>query len=331
MRWAKIASDLHFNPKVMGAGLEGLVVFSFLLCRHSAIDGDGTIPARHAGHKYMAIACHLSVEQAATGLAACVREELIEIADDGTIVLLGWDFEWRAPQTDLERKRAQRERSKTSRSGKLVTDGHAMSRTVTDRSRDVTPAGVLEESREEKISGAAAPEPPFRPDPPVSASPLPQTRAPAKSKREAKAEHELPGWDALKPGKRAALTKHLEAALRLWELQTELRAGGLKGLRRLSATAERLARVAERLETGMTEAEAVDALQRYADDAKRTGDWTWLNGETNWRAANCDRALGMAGSAPARASPGHGRGLTPQEILDLDMSESPFRLEGGGE
>jgi hypothetical protein len=96
-----------------------------------------------------------------------------------------------------------------------------------------------------------------------------------------------PGWEALSDPQRKLLSRHLETVLRLWDLQGQFR-GELK------PTAERLHRVAQRLEAGATESECRLVLNQYATEAKRTGEGKWFDGVTNWRPDNFDRALGQA-------------------------------------
>lgn len=99
---------------------------------------------------------------------------------------------------------------------------------------------------------------------------------------------ELPGWSKLRAKQRSTLSRHLPECRRLWELQNQLRGGHpLKG------TAERLMRVADRLEAGATPDECEIVLRAYAAEAKKSSESAqWFNGETNWRKDNFDRALG---------------------------------------
>jgi hypothetical protein len=90
-----------------------------------------------------------------------------------------------------------------------------------------------------------------------------------------------------------ALDKHREACLRLWTLQEKLRKASIPGSRSLHSADARLSRVAERLESGATEADCEHVLQVYAHEARRNRESAgWFNGETNWRPDNFDRALG---------------------------------------
>lgn len=100
------------------------------------------------------------------------------------------------------------------------------------------------------------------------------------------------GWDSISASQRNVLAKHLTAALRIWDAQDQLRRE--LGGRTLKPTAERLVRVAARLEAGATEADCEAVLRKYRADASSKPDGAhWFNGETNWRPNNFDRALGM--------------------------------------
>ena len=114
----------------------------------------------------------------------------------------------------------------------------------------------------------------------------------------------LDGEAALRQRERRALNKHRATAMRLWAMQDELRQP--LGKNKLKPTAKRVARVAAVLEAGADEAEAERVLRHYAAEAKRTGNADWLNGETNWRPDNFDRALGMAADAPRETAENQG-------------------------
>jgi hypothetical protein len=97
--------------------------------------------------------------------------------------------------------------------------------------------------------------------------------------------------DLTEPDVPALPPMHAEAK-RLWMLQEELRARTIPKARPLKPTEERIARVLERLEEN-TPADCQHVLEVYAADAqRRPTSREWFNGETNWRKANFDRALG---------------------------------------
>jgi hypothetical protein len=110
-----------------------------------------------------------------------------------------------------------------------------------------------------------------------------------------------PGWDALSGTDRRLLRQHLAPAGRLWALQDQLRRE--LGGRALKPTAERLLRVAKRLDAGASESDCEAVLRRYrADASKRPESAEWFNGETNWRPLNFDRTLGMASEGARQAA-----------------------------
>lgn len=111
------------------------------------------------------------------------------------------------------------------------------------------------------------------------------------------------------------LAEHGEVAARVWSRQEELRAAAIPGSRGLEPTPDRLTRIAERLADGNTEADCEAVLQAYAREAM-VGDAKWFNGETNWRKANFDRALGSVGAE--RQTRG---GLSPREVLAMAFDD----------
>lgn len=92
---------------------------------------------------------------------------------------------------------------------------------------------------------------------------------------------------------------HGSIAHHLWGSQERMRQEVIPGSRRLHASDSRIDRVCAILaEASREDCEAV--LRVYAAEAKRDpSSAKWFNGETNWRKANFDRALGAVGTAPA--------------------------------
>lgn len=106
------------------------------------------------------------------------------------------------------------------------------------------------------------------------------------------------GLSALSAGKRSVLKRHLAEAQELWSIQDRLRER-----KPLKPTAERLLRVAERLDAGASFEECETVLRAYASEAKRNRDSArWFNGETNWRKDNFDRTLGSAAAMESQLS-----------------------------
>lgn len=110
------------------------------------------------------------------------------------------------------------------------------------------------------------------------------------------------GWASLTGAKKKVLGKWLDDAQRLWTLQDEKRSW--KGCRALTPNAERLHRVAERLEAGVTVEECEQVLEYLGSQARSNAEQRqWFNGTTNWRPENFDRNAGRS----AAASAGHRR------------------------
>lgn len=88
------------------------------------------------------------------------------------------------------------------------------------------------------------------------------------------------------------LQKHRAEAEAAWEAQEQARQR--LGRKPVKGTDERLTRIAERLEAGNSLEDCIAVVKVYEREAGETGNAEWLNGETNWRPLNFDRALGRA-------------------------------------
>lgn len=81
--------------------------------------------------------------------------------------------------------------------------------------------------------------------------------------------------------------------MQLWEFQDEQR--NWKGCKNLKPNAERLCRIAERLEAGITIEECQEVLEFLSQQANQTPEQReWFNGTTNWRPENFDRSAGRS-------------------------------------
>lgn len=102
-------------------------------------------------------------------------------------------------------------------------------------------------------------------------------------------------------------------ALELWDEQERLRAEVLPKSRPLKATDDRLARIEDRLRDGASADDCRHVLAVYAAEAAADPDAgaKWFNGETNWRPANFDRAVGRP------VPTGHKRTLKSSDLDDL--------------
>lgn len=154
--WIRMGANLDNHPKGVAAGYQGVAVFSAVLRLHGLERLDGKLPPSFSDPNYLARRIGAPVEWVAEGLVACERvppggdEGLLRREPDGSLVITGWDEEWRPPMSATERKRAQRKRSTKATvtespdvtPGHLgVTPGHEQSQQVTPshaESRDVT-------------------------------------------------------------------------------------------------------------------------------------------------------------------------------------------------
>ena len=126
-------------------------------------------------------------------------------------------------------------------------------------------------------------------------------------------DNSIPGMNSLPAKKKGLLVNHCANAIHLWNRQEELRRESIPGTRSLIPHADRLVRIAERLEGGSTVEDCEHVLRVFASEAKSDRDNAkWFNGETNWRPKNFDRALGQPSRA-SRANP----------LAGVDFSEPP--------
>lgn len=109
----------------------------------------------------------------------------------------------------------------------------------------------------------------------------------------------------------------------LWAHQ-ERRRAELPGTRPLKLTADRRKAIAARRKDGHTDDDLRACIDAYADEAKRTGNAEWFNGESNWVAANVARTLGRIGAARGRDGPG-GRA---HEATGHDATAEALRARG---
>lgn len=108
--WAKIAANLHRNPKIRKAGRDARDVFTLMLLVNSDLKADGEFSDLYADPDYMADTLQCTVEEAERGLKRCETFHLLQVTpatedESGVVRILGWDDEWRiATSTDRVRK-----------------------------------------------------------------------------------------------------------------------------------------------------------------------------------------------------------------------------------
>lgn len=81
--WCKVAHDLDSNPKIVRAGRDGREVYEFALRRnaHPANEYPGSVSASELEAVYVARILQMTEDEAKRGLAACVKEGLLEAVD----------------------------------------------------------------------------------------------------------------------------------------------------------------------------------------------------------------------------------------------------------
>lgn len=115
--FAKLAVDLHRNPKIRKAGRLGREVFVFCLCVNADRGATGRVPAEYLEPWFLADTLQMTEDEAREGLARAVAAGLIEMCPDMSGHLSGWDEEeWGRARggsmTEAERKQAQRDQKR---------------------------------------------------------------------------------------------------------------------------------------------------------------------------------------------------------------------------
>lgn len=149
MRFAKVASNLHTNPKVFAAGRNGREIYLWALCKNAELEADGTVPARYFEPAFASRMLDCDAGDVTDGIARAESSGLIRRTPGGDVVLVGWDEDWRPPSDGKERTRRWREGKKAESqpaSPTTVTFGDAGDNTESHGDG----SDVREERREEK-------------------------------------------------------------------------------------------------------------------------------------------------------------------------------------
>lgn len=283
MNWIKLHTGIHRNPKVVRAGRDARDVFVLLLCINGEHEFDGVIPGTYAAPEYLARDLGMDAVTVGNALVTACNAGLLHVSETGETHITGYQDQWTPDQSpSRDRVRAFRERSKAINGLPTpVTHVTPLPLHVTLPVTRNAPRG--EERRVDREASESA-----------GILTNPETTKKAK------------------PVKSTPLAKWREQADRLWALQETLRAKSLPGSRGLTANDERLARIADRLEAGASEADCAHVLHVYAADAKNPDQAQWFNGETHWRQENFERALGRSLAAMRQVT----RGVIPTELMD---------------
>lgn len=173
--WCKVASNLDSHPKIRRARAMGREVFLFALRRNAEPNNKhpGRIPKLELEPWYVADQLMRSEAEAAEGVAACLRADLLR--DDGDhFVIVGWDEERWGREKSTDRVRKWREEQRTKQDETL---------------RNVAPVSVQhdethETARSEEIRGDQRRGEEIRKETEIAAEPLvlsPATRTKAKA------------------------------------------------------------------------------------------------------------------------------------------------------
>lgn len=101
--YCKVDCMLDSHPKIRKAGRLGREVFLFILRRHRALDGKGSMSIENVDPEYLADQLMMTCNEAVTGVTACVTSKLISVTAS-EVAIIGWDDDWsREPASSAER------------------------------------------------------------------------------------------------------------------------------------------------------------------------------------------------------------------------------------
>lgn len=93
--FAKLSAELHRHPKARRAGYHGTNVFRVVLELNALHGATGRLSPAHSEPYFIADALMCTEEEAARGVEAAIRARLLELAQDGSLQIVGWDDdEW---------------------------------------------------------------------------------------------------------------------------------------------------------------------------------------------------------------------------------------------
>lgn len=191
MKFAKVASNLHTNPKVFKAGRNAREVYLWALCKNAELELDGVIPASYLDPSIVTVMLHANVTDVTEGLQRSVSFGLLEALEDGSYRIAGWGDDWRPSATASERARAYRARKKQAVTAPPVTDRHVTQRDARDANAGEESRGEerREERERERRTGGVSP-PAEKPRKPrrEPETPLPADWKPSDAHRELAAE-----------------------------------------------------------------------------------------------------------------------------------------------
>src|SRR5574342_461714 len=123
--WIKVDADFDNHPKAIRAGYHGKNVFQLLLRLNKTRGFDGLIPASFADPVYLGARLPLDPELTKQAVEDAVVARLLARELDGSIRIIGWDDEWRGPESTASRVRKWREKQASE------TNGNGAKRDVT--------------------------------------------------------------------------------------------------------------------------------------------------------------------------------------------------------
>lgn len=159
MRWTKIDSAFHRNPKIRRVGRDAREVFLLLLLINGEREFGGTIPAHFADPEYLAPDLGMSVDMVRAALTRLRerhgdRDALVTGCDGCDVTLTGYGDEWKATgKSGATRTKEWRDRKRTP------ANKPAIPQTVTGSDKRVTGCDGCDDRRGEESRGERDPDP----------------------------------------------------------------------------------------------------------------------------------------------------------------------------
>lgn len=132
MKWTKIDSGLHRNPKIRLAGRNAREVFLFVLLYNAETGSDGEISSLILSPEYLSDQLQCSIDEAAEGVKQCETFHLLHVENE-KVRICGWDYEWRT-KTSTERVKKHREKKDEQKQQHINNETRETLRNVTLRS-----------------------------------------------------------------------------------------------------------------------------------------------------------------------------------------------------
>ncbi len=307
MKWLRTDCTLDDHPDIIEAGFYGARIFEALLRTSKKFDLGGSLPAKYASARYLVRQLGLDERLCAQGLESAARAGLIELDDQGDVVIPGWEDYNGDRELEEVREKARkrtaafRERQKTRAAGAVTPPAATVTPCdVTQRDgHDVTGTGRDETGQDGTDSppggGPAAPAEPAREESSPEPAPVPDAEpapAPARSPGAVPVAALVESWNAIAAAAGAVACRKVPDAWRGAIRARWLESGATDDERMAAFRAQFEAVAASRLCTGRVD---------HGDRRPWRASLDWLVKAGNW--AKVANGNYQDDPAPVRAPP----------------------------